>query len=430
MSKDSVQEISRSRWLWLWVLIASIALICAFVLGTFVRSPWEEARENSNLPVIVTAQVQERTFSDGGEIVRGVASLGTEQMILASGTDHPVITSVHVKPGELVTSGTLVATVSGRPVIVLHLPFPLYRDLTSGITGPDVLAVQEELHNLGYYSGKIDGVYGLGTANAVQTLMEEAGSNAAPVPKDAVDLVAQMQQELKSARASQSELRTGQEVSPLDRAQAKEVVSKAEADLKTAMALAITPLMHNEFARITSDKATMIQVAEQGADLSISEEPIAQLRYGHATSTARIGVQDVQKFKVGTQVSVSGSDNSKREWLGSVMEVGEFTTTPSELSSLPGRDITIQIPAPEDLADKEELVIEALEAEAAQSGLAVPVAALRQSGEKMHVIKMGTDRNGTQTREQVVVQVVTTSDGFALVEAEDLSVMDEVLVSD
>ena len=54
----------------------------------------------------------------------------------------------------------------------------LNRTLRRGYTGDDVIKVQNRLKALGYYTGKVDGVYGLGSMAAVKAFQEKHGLGA------------------------------------------------------------------------------------------------------------------------------------------------------------------------------------------------------------------------------------------------------------
>lgn len=59
------------------------------------------------------------------------------------------ITTLDITPGATLTSGSRVATIDDRPLIALATPRPLWRELSDGMRGPDVTALQGELRRLG-----------------------------------------------------------------------------------------------------------------------------------------------------------------------------------------------------------------------------------------------------------------------------------------
>lgn len=78
------------------------------------------------------------------------------------------------EPGHTVESGSRLLSVDGRPIIALHTGTPLYREIGAGDTGPDVLALQQELARLGY-NAEGSGVYGWRTASGVNQLLKHVG---------------------------------------------------------------------------------------------------------------------------------------------------------------------------------------------------------------------------------------------------------------
>lgn len=71
-------------------------------------------------------------------------------MALSADADGMVVTGEPIAPGAPVSGGSVVLVVQGRPVFALASPFPLYRDLHEGDSGPDVGAVQAFLRSVGF----------------------------------------------------------------------------------------------------------------------------------------------------------------------------------------------------------------------------------------------------------------------------------------
>lgn len=87
-----------------------------------------------------------------------------------------VVTALPEHVGAGVTMGSLVAAVSGRPVIVIPGSFVSYRDLSVGESGPDVGALQDGLQAIGLGTGAdAHGVFGTGTLAAVEALYGRNG---------------------------------------------------------------------------------------------------------------------------------------------------------------------------------------------------------------------------------------------------------------
>ena len=91
-----------------------------------------------------------------------------------------VVTSVDLERGDIAASGRLVATVNGLGVIALTTQHPMYRDLTLGSSGSDVLHLSTALRELGLLSqSHVDDRFGPETAAAVRELNLRRGVDSA-----------------------------------------------------------------------------------------------------------------------------------------------------------------------------------------------------------------------------------------------------------
>lgn len=167
---------SKRKYGWiLLTLVASLAVIAAsFTAGYFVRSPNEAAIANSQTPVVVTVPLEMRTPQGSTTEISGVVHVGTVIPVEIGEKVDGVVTAHYLEAGARVESGMPVIEISGRPLIALHLPFDLYRDLTVGDSGRDVRVVQEALRALGLYHRAVDGYYGPSTAAAVKALYQRS----------------------------------------------------------------------------------------------------------------------------------------------------------------------------------------------------------------------------------------------------------------
>jgi peptidoglycan hydrolase-like protein with peptidoglycan-binding domain len=83
--------------------------------------------------------------------------------------------------GRTVREGQRIYAVSGAPVVLLYGNIPAYRDLSEGMTGPDVRQLNAGLVKLGYAAGKALGprsgwnYYSAETAHAVELLQAKLG---------------------------------------------------------------------------------------------------------------------------------------------------------------------------------------------------------------------------------------------------------------
>lgn len=112
------------------------------------------------------------TFDDARGVTATLAVPDPQVLVLpATGR----LTASSCVDGGSLTSGQTVAAVDGTAAVGLATRIPLWRDLTSGIKGDDVTALQEELNRLGE-TLTVDGTYGASTAAAVNRLWAGAGA--------------------------------------------------------------------------------------------------------------------------------------------------------------------------------------------------------------------------------------------------------------
>lgn len=91
-----------------------------------------------------------QSFDDARQIPF-VTVLGEDRVVLVGrgGT----VTSQQCEIASQLSSGDVPLSIDSTPVAALHTEYPLWRDLTPGLKGSDVTAVQNELTRLGYNAG-------------------------------------------------------------------------------------------------------------------------------------------------------------------------------------------------------------------------------------------------------------------------------------
>lgn len=404
---------SRSRWLWVWAIIGALAIGAAFLGGTLVRSPWEQAVANSQTKPAVTAKVEIRQVS--GEVValKGTVKLGTELEVSSAPAEgaRAVVTAAHAKVGATVKPGDVLAEVSGRPLIALALPFPLYRDLNPGAKGPDVKAVQQALAALGLFHGTADGDYGEATAGAVKRLYERTGATSPTPPVEATTALGDAQKAVTSAK----------DADPAARSEAQQQLNKAR--LATA-----TPLPLAEVVSINADGATVVRATPAGTVLDGESATVVVLRSGQPQVVVRAGVDQVADFPVGTAVTLTSIDGGT-SGTGKVAQVGEYRDAGGDDGAqLPGRDVTIAIDSSATFSDDSEVLIRPATTKAGEEGLAVPLVAVRSDSTAEYVLRLPASGD-TKKAVRVPVKVVVTGDGYALLAPGAVKEGDTVLVS-
>lgn len=391
---------------WIFFLSAGLILTIAlsFLAGFFVKSSNEEAIQNSHSSPTVWAHVEERVFTPPKASIEGVVSTGSSISVTIPASEEPaVVTSLSVKAGDVVRTGTVLGRVSGRPVIVLNLPFALYRDIYTGDSGDDVRELQNSLKNLGLYSGAVDGVYGSQTETAIKKLYTDRGLQ--PPTADSIKLADNTMTLSESKENSTTDSTT---ISTPEPSTTRELTPRQNVFLR----------YHDIFSMAT-DQATIESVLPVGSALD-SETPFATLRSGEYKITARSPASLKDAFIVGTHtsVSVNGSDVE-----GVVSYVSEFRQAGTDrYDSVPGYDVDISIPDGPQITEGATAIVSVASSVAERTGLAVPVTALREENGASYLVR-------GEKLERVSVDVSAVEDGWALITSDTIKEGDAVVVS-
>ncbi|MDR1077282.1 MAG: peptidoglycan-binding protein [Propionibacteriaceae bacterium] len=158
--------------------------------------------------------------------------------------------------GQPLASGTSPFTLDDRPVVLLNLATPLWRDLASGDRGDDVAALQGELNRLGFGPVASTGLFGSDTARAVQRLWTKLGGDKRQTSLPLSQVVWSPQTEVTPTACPWS---VGQRVSPDD------VLFQAGGGL---VALAVSPLPATAWPgprlAVTGNGAVSLALPEDG----------------------------------------------------------------------------------------------------------------------------------------------------------------------
>ena len=401
-------------WIAITVVVCSALMVTAFLVGRLVHSPHEQAIANATHVPVVTAKVEQRSVQEATIDLQGTLSLGSSWNVTVNPSEGvlPVVTETYLAPGEALTSGSLLAGVSGRPVIGMQLPFVLYRDIHGGDSGDDVREIQRALQSLGLYSGAIDGQYGARTALAVESLYTRLNVAKPSPEQSALAGLETTQEALNQAQIAAT-------AAPDDQAAAAALASAQKA-LSSAKTAVLTPVLRSEIIALPANTVTVVALAPINTQIG-ADTPLASLRSGQATVVARISVADKDTFAVGTDVSISAVADTQTKTTGAVTSIGAFTQELSGKSAVPGYDITVEVSDPAGLDDGQDVVVTSGETGVIE-GLAVPVTALRQDGDTTYVVMADSDTH-------VPVDVRIVSDGFAILDATSLKAGDTVVVS-
>lgn len=182
----------RRQRVFLWIAVAAAVLAVGGMLASLlVKSPAERAAEQSPPPPTVLTAAVQRTVLATTTLVRGTVVADRESTVAnriqPSVDTLAVVTATPKEVGARVTQGSVVAEVSGRPVIALPGRFPSYRTLAAGMTGPDVTQLRAALAALGYRTNDRAGTFGSSTGAAVRALYAARGYSAATADATAAD---------------------------------------------------------------------------------------------------------------------------------------------------------------------------------------------------------------------------------------------------
>lgn len=154
----------------LWA-ISLVAAVSAGILGGLLLRPDTTPSEFQQAQDLQTVPVSTGTFADPRTVA--VAFMTTPERTLQLGGSG-TLTSSECAPGGGIISGSVVTRVDELPILALSTSVPLFRDLTAGDEGTDVIALRQELARLGF---EVDptGSYSPAVTRAVAKLQKQLG---------------------------------------------------------------------------------------------------------------------------------------------------------------------------------------------------------------------------------------------------------------
>ncbi|MFC6158057.1 peptidoglycan-binding protein [Kribbella jiaozuonensis] len=221
--------------------IAVASLGVGVVAGSRISSP-EDAAAKTAPPKAsqITVPVAKRALSSK-VVGRGDASFdgAVNIRVETSGLSTPAIVTGKVPAvGSTITEGKALLEITGRPVIGLAGVLPMYRTLSPGSKGPDVLQLEQTLDRLGLDPGTVDDEYDLDTSAAVERLYEEAGYDAPEPDKQLTQEVDAAKKQVDAAkkqlRQAQAQLKAAKDAKAKDTSVQQGAVDDAEANLADA----------------------------------------------------------------------------------------------------------------------------------------------------------------------------------------------------
>lgn len=159
------------------VVLASLLVLglvaSAFVAGRLTATPVRQTLAEAQEAIAVFAPVEQRVV-DSRVAFPATVEAGDIVPVSIPSANGAVIVRQGTRPGDTISAGSLLAVISGLPYFALPGPLPLYRDLTWGDVGDDVVLLQAALSAAGLEagsSGKVDRQ----TYRAVAALFERNG---------------------------------------------------------------------------------------------------------------------------------------------------------------------------------------------------------------------------------------------------------------
>ncbi|NUR98298.1 MAG: peptidoglycan-binding protein [Kribbellaceae bacterium] len=395
--------------------VAVVSLGIGVAAGSRISSP-EDAAAKTAPPSAsqITVPVAKKVLSSK-VVGRGDASFdgAVNIRVETSGLTTPAIVTGKVPAvGSTITEGKALLEITGRPVIGLAGVLPMYRTLSPGSKGPDVLQLEQTLERLGYDPGTVDDEYTLDTSAAVEKLYDAAGYEA-PEPDErftqAVDQAKkQVDAAKKQLRQAQSQLKAAKTAHAKDTSvqqgavdDAEQNLSDAKTSLNDAEFKAGTPLPVSEvvYVKTLPRRVDDVKVERGGTVNGV----VMSASGASLVVTVKVDAETAQRLKAGMAASLDVDGTPVAAKVRRVSKngtqydvvVAPNALTASQLAVLRDANVRVTIPVK------------------STSGkvLAVPLAALSSGSDGASRVEVL--RNGQV--ELVPVTVGLSADGFAQV---------------
>ncbi|MDR2929367.1 MAG: peptidoglycan-binding protein [Propionibacteriaceae bacterium] len=271
--------------------------------------------------------------------------------VVVSGRVHAI--------GDTVSAGDLVAEVSGAPVFAVSEQLPLYRDLTEGVQGNDVVELQKMLSKAGLHSGAADGRLQDRTIGALARMYSRVGY--------------ELPELLPGTRG--------------------------------------LPLAHT--AKLPGDGLSVVSVAQIGEEVT-TDRPVMTVPTSPSVVTARVDMVQVDAFTVGADVSVQVGSTEPE--LSRVLSVSAFRE--AEPSNPAGYDIAVALPEGVEASVAIDQPVIISETGDIPMGPGVPLSAIRRDASgKTYVLLPSVSIGGTSSPPVSMGVIVTgQAAGYAIIQ--------------
>jgi hypothetical protein len=398
--------------------VATISLGLGVAAGSRLTSPADAAARTAPPKASqITVPVEKRALS-AKVVSRGDASFdgAVNLRVETSGLRTPAVVTGKVPAvGSTIREGKALLEITGRPVIGLAGVLPMYRTLSPGSRGPDVLQLEQTLDRLGFNPGTVNSVYDGNTASAVERLYSAAGYDA-PTPDEqltqAVDAakknvdsarsaLRQAQRALNQAKAAPS--RPGQDTSVESGAvtDAQTRLNEALTAQSEANGKAGTPLPVSEvvFVKTLPRRVDDVKVERGG----VVNGTVMSVSGASLVVTIQVDAQTKERLKVGLPASLDLGGAAIPATVRRITRSGDHfnvvvapkSLTASQLEQLRSANVRVTIPVKSTNGKV----------------LAVPVAALSAGPDGSSRVEVQRDGN----TDLVKVTVGLSADGYAQV---------------
>jgi peptidoglycan hydrolase-like protein with peptidoglycan-binding domain len=305
--------------------VAAISLGLGVAAGSRLTSPADAAaRTAAPKASQITVPVEQKALSSK-VVSRGDASFdgAVNLRVETSGLRTPAVVTGKVPAvGSTIREGKALLEITGRPVIGLAGVLPMYRTLSPGSRGPDVLQLEQTLDRLGFNPGTVNSVYDGDTANAVERLYSAAGYDA-PAPDEqltqAVDAakknvdsarsaLRQAQQALNQAKAApktpgkDTSVETGAVNDAQDRLD-EALTAQSEANAKAGTPLPVSEVV---FVKTLPRRVDDVKVERGG----VVNGTVMSVSGASLVVTIQVDAQTKERLKVGLPASFDLGDGT------------------------------------------------------------------------------------------------------------------------
>ncbi|MGC4936889.1 peptidoglycan-binding protein [Kribbella sp. DT2] len=303
--------------------VAAMSLGVGVAAGSRIQSP-EDAAAKTAPPKAsqITVPVEKKALASK-VVGRGDTSFdgAVNVRVETSGLKTPAVVTGKVPAvGSTIKEGKVLLEIAGRPVIGLAGVLPMYRTLSPGSRGPDVLQLEQTLDRLGFDPGTVDSKYDSGTANAVEQLYEAAGYEAPEAEEQltqAVDgadkAVDQAKNALRQAKATlkQAKATPGKKDFTVEQGQvddAAENLDDAQDELEEAEFKSGTPLPVSEvvFVKSLPRRVDDVKVERGGVVNGV----VMSVSGASLVVTVKVDAQTKEQLKTGMAASFDLGDGT------------------------------------------------------------------------------------------------------------------------